>query len=54
MAEKTDSELGKKCAQTGVALTKARRYYRNGQYYRNKTAYRAHMKKLKDAQNSEG
>ncbi len=30
----------KKCAQTGVPLKRVRRYFRDGQYFANKGAYR--------------
>jgi len=45
MAEKeVDKEIGKKCAHTGTALKRVKRYYRNGKYYVNKTAYKAMLK----------
>lgn len=46
MADKTDSELGKKCAQTGTTLKRVKRYYREGKYFVNKNAYKAHQEKL--------
>ena len=48
MAEK-NPDLGKKCAFSGVALSKARRFYRNGNYFRNKAAFKAHEEKLATA-----
>lgn len=39
------SEIGKKCAFSGVPLRKARRFYRNGLYFRNKAASKAYAEK---------
>ena len=38
---KETSDIGKKCAGTGVALKRARRYFRNGLYFRNRAAFKA-------------
>ena len=40
-----DKELGKKCAFTGKPLKRRKRYYRNGQYFVNKTAFKEKIKK---------
>lgn len=46
MAEpNTNAEIGKKCAFSGVTLRKAKRYYRDGLYFRNKTAFKSHVEK---------
>ncbi len=47
--KKKDNEVAKKCAGTGKALKRVKRYYRNGLYYANKTAYQAKVKKDKEA-----
>ena len=44
-------DIGKKCAFSGVTLKRARRYYRDGKYYRNKSAYKAQLKKLAEEAN---
>ena len=46
-------DISKKCAQTGTALKRSRRYYRNGKYFLNKNAFKAFEAKLK-AQEEEG
>ncbi len=45
MAEDNKAEIGKKCAFSGVALRKAKRFYRNGLYFRNKAAFKANEEK---------
>jgi hypothetical protein len=47
MAEK-DPDFGKKCAFSGKAINRAKRYSRNGRYYLNKNSYKEHMKKLEE------
>ncbi len=42
------TEVGTKCAFSGVRLRRVKRYYRNGQYYINKRAYQEHAKQLKE------
>ncbi len=42
-------EIGKKCAFSGVALRRAKRFYRNGLYFRNKAAFKANEAKLAEA-----
>ncbi|MFT7538673.1 MAG: hypothetical protein ACI9F2_000824 [Lysobacterales bacterium] len=39
MAEQQDESYGKKCSESGKAIDRARRYYRNGKYFANKTAF---------------
>ncbi len=39
MADKKDDDFGKKCAGTKKPIDRARRYYRDGNYFANKTAY---------------
>ena len=39
MADPKDEDFGKKCAGTKKAISRARRYYRDGNYFANKTAY---------------
>ncbi|MDO8581167.1 MAG: hypothetical protein Q7S13_06780 [Candidatus Omnitrophota bacterium] len=39
-------DFGKKCAFSGVTIRKRKRYYRDGLYYKNKTAYLGHREKL--------
>lgn len=34
-----------KCLQTGVTLRRKKRYYRNGNYFINKAAFKAHTSK---------
>ena len=41
-------DISKKCAQTGTTLKRSRRYYRNGKYFINKNAFKAHEAKLKE------
>ncbi|MCA9407076.1 MAG: hypothetical protein H6755_04820 [Candidatus Omnitrophica bacterium] len=43
-----DEDISKKCAQTGTTLKRVKRYFRNGKYYINKAAFRAHQKKLQE------
>lgn len=49
MAEETgkekDKDYGKKCAHTGAAIKRVKRYYRNGKYYKNKRAFMDAVKK---------
>jgi len=45
-----NKELGKKCAFTGKALKRRKRYYRNGKYYISKTAFKSAMKKQQEEQ----
>ena len=44
--QKKNDEWKKKCAQTGKALKNVKRYYRNGAYYVNKAAFKAHQEKI--------
>ncbi|MCA9400344.1 MAG: hypothetical protein KC713_01860 [Candidatus Omnitrophica bacterium] len=46
--QKEDKEFGKKCAFSGKAISRTKRYYRNGKYYLNKASYKAHMEKLEN------
>ena len=39
MADKKNEDFGKKCAGTGKSIKRERRYYRDGKYFANKTAY---------------
>lgn len=39
MADKKDEDFGKKCTGTKKSISRARRYYRDGHYFANKTAY---------------
>ena len=50
MAEEVKKEKGAKtkCAQTGVNLKKAKRYYRNGLYFVNVNAFKAYDKKKQE------
>lgn len=52
-AKESKAEIGKKCAFSGVALRKARRFYRNGLYFRNKAAFKSHVEKLASAEKKE-
>ena len=45
-AKDQPSEVGTKCALSGVRLRKVKRYYRNGRYYINKRAFKEHDKQL--------
>lgn len=45
-----EEDISKKCAQTGTTLKRSRRYYRNGKYFVNKNAFKAHEAKLKAQQ----
>tara|TARA_B100000745_G_scaffold219027_1_gene145789 strand:- start:418 stop:663 length:246 start_codon:yes stop_codon:yes gene_type:complete len=42
---KKDEDFGKKCAHSGATLKKSKRYYRNGQYFVNKAAFKAKLEK---------
>ena len=44
-AQGANEDFGKKCAFTGKALKRRKRYYRDGQYYVNKTAFKGKAKK---------
>ncbi len=46
-----NGEIGKKCAFSGVTIRKRKRYYRNGLYYKNRTAYLGHRSKLLEEKN---
>ena len=37
-----------KCAQSGKAIKRRRRYYRNGKYFLNKASWQAYVKKQKE------
>lgn len=41
-------DLSKKCAQTGTTLKRSKRYFRNGRYFINKAAFKAHNEKLQE------
>ncbi len=43
---KPENEWKFKCANTGKAIKRKKRYYRNGKYYVTKQAYQAQVKKL--------
>jgi hypothetical protein len=47
-AKEIDKDFGKKCAHTGASIKRAKRYYREGKYYKNKRAYSDAMAKMKD------
>lgn len=38
-------DISKKCAGTGVALRRKKRYYREGRYFLNKNAFKAYQAK---------
>ena len=42
---KPENEWKFKCANTGKAIKRRKRYYRNGKYYITKAAFQAQMKK---------
>ena len=44
-------DLSKKCAQTGVALKKFKRYYRNGRYFISKAAFVTWFQKIQEEKN---
>ena len=48
--EKKDAPAGddirKKCAETGTALKRKKRYYREGRYFLNKNAFKAFAAKV--------
>lgn len=50
---KPENEWKFKCANTGKALQRRKRYYRNGKYYLNKTSFQAQMKKEAEARAKE-
>ena len=44
-----ETEWKSKCAQTGKAIKRRKRYYRNGKYFLNKASWQAFVQKVKDA-----
>ncbi|MBF0330926.1 MAG: hypothetical protein HQL17_03240 [Candidatus Omnitrophica bacterium] len=46
---KPENEWKFKCAQSGKAIKRRKRYYRNGKYFLNKASWQAFVKKQKDA-----
>ena len=46
---KPENEWKFKCANTGKAIKRRKRYYRNGKYYLNKASYEAQMVKEAEA-----
>jgi len=54
MAEEQDKEIGKKCAHSGVALKRSKRYYRNGLYFLNKASFKSWQVKQQEASKAEG
>ena len=46
--EKEKENSSKKCVQTGVTLKRAKQYYRNGNYFINKNAFKVWQKKQLD------
>ena len=45
---KPENEWKFKCAMSGKAIKRRKRYYRNGKYFLNKASYQAFVKKQKD------
>ena len=51
---KQNEEFGKKCTDSGKAISRDKRYYRNGQYFANKTAFvRWNKKQQKENEKAE-
>ncbi|MFH0754145.1 MAG: hypothetical protein V2A70_06230 [Candidatus Omnitrophota bacterium] len=46
---KPENEWKFKCAHSGKAIKRRKRYYRNGKYFLNKASWQAFVKKQKDA-----
>jgi len=46
--EKQVTDIDKKCAHTGKAIKRVRRYYRNGLYFINKAAFQAWQQKQRE------
>ncbi|HLF18178.1 MAG TPA: hypothetical protein VI749_04700 [Candidatus Omnitrophota bacterium] len=46
--EKQVTEIDKKCAFTGKAIKRVKRYYRNGLYFLNKAAFQGWLQKKKE------
>jgi hypothetical protein len=46
---KPENEWKFKCAQSGKAIKRRKRYYRNGKYFLNKASWQAFVKKQKEA-----
>jgi hypothetical protein len=44
---KPENEWKFKCAMSGKAIKRRKRYYRNGKYFLNKASYQAFVKKQK-------
>ena len=45
---KPENEWKFKCAHSGKAIKRRKRYYRNGKYFLNKASWQAFVKKQKD------
>ncbi len=45
---KPENEWKFKCAQSGKAIKRRKRYYRNGKYFLNKASWQAFVKKQKE------
>ena len=45
---KPENEWKFKCAQSGKAIKRRKRYYRNGKYFLNKASWQAYAKKQKE------
>ena len=45
---KPENEWKVKCAMSGKAIKRRKRYYRNGKYFLNKASWQAFVKKQKD------
>ncbi len=46
---KPENEWKFKCAQSGKAIKRRKRYYRNGKYFLNKASWKAFVEKQKEA-----
>ena len=46
---KPENEWKFKCAQSGKAIKRRKRYYRNGKYFLNKASWQAFVEKQKEA-----
>ena len=45
---KPENEWKFKCAMSGKAIKRRKRYYRNGKYFLNKASWQAYVKKQKE------